>query len=468
MFNNPLIERYRYSVMRPSVIYIYLSIYISLMAIIIFIGLADARFSGNFDGFFKGMFIACLIIELILLWGWASYNSGSVIREEIAEKSYSFFRLLPLSANQKTSGILVGKNLAVLVLAGINTALVLVFGAMARIDINLQIQTYLFIACITLFASSFALLASFGTPKKKIKSHPGVIVLVFAIFAMGPLIGIVGESVENGQLQSFLISFFTLKAPVLIISSLIAIYFSCWIIKGIFRKFDREREPLFTRWGALVFLAGYTFIALGLFFPKLGNEKFLNGYLITTILAIAALPMGSMRSYDDYLEKCGTINGSGASLNMRRIFRQSNLTLYAGLFAIWAAVGFGAAAYAGEDMAPWAMYVGVMLTFYAIFILLLELYVVYKPKSEKIGALVAFMIGLDVVVPMVLAGVLDKDTLLLFSPAGFAAACTEADNYTVWAIVAGFNIVISGLIASLVYPQYLNLLLLRRSMKKTP
>jgi len=467
MFNNPLIDRYRYSLMRPSVVYVYLAIYLCLMTVIVLIGLADVHFSGDFGRFFRGMFIAGLVIELILLWGWASYNSGSVIREEIAEKSYSFFRLLPLSACQKTTGILVGKNLAVFILAVFNTLFVAAFGILASIDLNLQIQIYLLIICVMLFGSSFALLASFGTPKKKIKSNPGVMMLIFAVFAMGPLIGGVIESVESGRLQNFLLSFYTAKAPVLIISSLIAAYFSCWALKGIFRRFDREREPLFTRWGSILFLAGYIFIALGLFFPKLGDDEFFNGYLIATLAAIALLPIWSMRSYEDYLEKCGTLNGSGNSLSSGRVFRQSNLLHYAAFFAIWAIVSIGTAEYFLQETARWAIYAGVMLTFYAVFVLLLELYVVYKPKSEKIGVMVAFLVGLIVVLPLIFAGVLENDAIILFSPAGFAIGFAESDNYVLWAIAAGLNILITTVLAALIYPQYLNLLLLRRSMKAT-
>ena len=288
MVSNPLIQRYRYSTLRPKQFWIYVTIYISISLLIVLINYSGYKYQTFFKDiteFYKSLYYQFLTFQVIILFIWSAYNSSSVIKEEILNKSFDFFRMLPLPAHKKALGILIGKNLVVLLFAAINLVLLIYFGLAGEININLQAQILLILISTTIFANLISLLLSIN-PAKKSKSS-GIVLILLAVFFLVPMmINAIAALSSVDELEHYTVYLFKIKIPILLLISFIALYLSCWIFKGILRRFTYEQKPLFTRKGALLFSLGYIFILVGLYYtyiPKEGPELIYSYWLITLI-----------------------------------------------------------------------------------------------------------------------------------------------------------------------------------------
>jgi hypothetical protein len=229
------------------------------------------------------------------------------------------------------------------------------------------------------------------------------------------------------ELEHYPVYFFGIEIPILLLNSFIALYLSCWTFKGILRRFTREQEPLFTRKGAILFLLGYIFVAIGLYYTYIKQEATsIYAFWYTTLLPVLLIPLGSVRGLDNYIEYSRNFQSKTASgkTSIVSLLMYSNLSLAAGLFAIWAVASIGAnflADYA--DIKPVsALYnIFILLTGCLFLVLLLELYVVYKPVSGKIGLLLGFIAAVYVILPPILSAIFDNGMISLYSPAGFMA-----------------------------------------------
>src|SRR5512146_2960051 len=98
ILSNPLIRRYRFSLLRPSNLWIYLVIYASVIMLLLFINGLAVSATGEVvlsDKLYRALYAQFLMIQAIILWGWATFNSASALRDEHLNKTYDFFRLLP-------------------------------------------------------------------------------------------------------------------------------------------------------------------------------------------------------------------------------------------------------------------------------------------------------------------------------------------------------------------------------------
>ena len=120
MFKNPLIERYSYSVMRLSQVWIYGGIYLAVVALIVVLNTLSSVMDRSVQEVLRGLYIQFLVVEVFILCVWTTSNSISVIHMEVSQKSYDFFRMLPIRSLHKAIGLLIGRNLLTLLLAGIN------------------------------------------------------------------------------------------------------------------------------------------------------------------------------------------------------------------------------------------------------------------------------------------------------------------------------------------------------------
>jgi hypothetical protein len=430
MVNNPLIQRYRYSTLRPKQFWIYVTIYISIVLLIVFINYSGYKYQTVFKSiteFNKSLYYQFLTFQVIILFIWSAYNSGSAIREEILNKSFDFFRMLPLPAHEKALGILIGKNLVVLLFAAINLVLLIFFGLAGEININLQGQIILVLISITILANSASLLLSINPAKKRKGS--GIVLILFAIFFLVPwVISAVVMLSSVDEMEHYPVYFFKLEIPILLLISLVALYLSCWMFKGILRRFNHEQEPLFTRKGALLFLFGYIIIAAGLYYTYMAQEPsdFIYSFWLVTLLPVLLIPLASLRGLDNYIEYSRNFQGRPTSgkTSIVPMLVYSNLSLSVGLFAIWAVSSIGTSLFAGyADMKPLStLYdIFILLTCCLFLVLLLELYVVYKPASGKIGLLLGFIAAVYIILPSILSAIFDSDIICLYSPAGFLA-----------------------------------------------
>ena len=428
MANNPLIQRYRYSILRPKQFWVYVSIYISIILLIVFINYTGYKYQTFFESitaFYESLYYQFLTFEVIILFLWSAYNSGSAIKEEILNKSFDFFRMLPLPAYKKALGILIGKNLVVFLFAAINLVLLIYFGLSGKVNINLQGQILLIFLSITILANTTALLASINPAKKK-KSSSIVLILLAVFFFIPLLLNVIAALSTTDDLEQFSVIFYITEIPILLMICFVALYFSCWIFKGILRRLTYEQEPMFTRKGAPLFLLGYIFVVIGLYYSYIPKEKseLIYSCWLVTLMPILLIYRGSLRTLDKYIEYSRFIQGKPGS-GKRRIapmLMYSNLSLAIALFAIWGAFSIGTTFFADyAEMQPLLNLYNILVLFtcYLFLVLLLELYVVYTPTSNKIGLLLGFVAVLYVILPLILSGILESEIIYLYSPAGF-------------------------------------------------
>jgi len=437
MVNNPLIQRYRYSTLRPKQFWIYVTIYISIILLMVFINYSSYKYQTFFKDitkFYESLYYQFLTFQVIILFIWSTYNSGSAIKEEILNKSFDFFRMLPLPAHKKALGILIGKNLVVLLFGTINLVLLIYFGLAGAININLQGQILMILISITILVNSTSLLSSIN-PAQKSRSSGIVLILLVVFFFVPMMINAVVALSSVDELEHYSVYFFKIKIPILVVISLVALYLSCWTFKGILRRFTHEQEPLFTREGSLLFLLGYIFIVVGLYYtyiPKEGPELIYSYWLIT-LIPVLLIPLGSLRDLDKYIEYSRFIQSrpNSRKTGLVPIVMYSNPALSIALFVIWTASSIGTtffAEYATMKLGSNLYNIFILLTCYLFLVLLLELYVVYKPASNNIGLLLGFIAVLYVILPLILSPIFESEIIYTYSPAGFIAALFEEPN----------------------------------------
>jgi hypothetical protein len=426
ILNNPLIRRYRYSLMRPRQLWIYVTIYIAVLALIVFVNYTAYQYQewfGNQIRFFKGLYYQFLVLQVIVLCILAMINSSSAIKDEVNGKSYDFFRMLPISAGKKAAGILVGKNLVVLLLAGVNFLILIILGMLGRMEGILLGHYFLAVISVAVLTNSLALLSSINPAKAKKKNNIVLFIVLGFIFAPF-VISSIGIAIRRINIfENVTEKFYTIELPVLILISLVALYFSCWAIKGILRRFTREDEPLFTRMGAYLFMLGFEFVLFGLFYEHLNEGAQRTNYLywLISLLTVLLIPIWSLRSFERYLEHSGLIQSKSAgNKNLLSAFlRYSNLLPVLVLFAIWTVGSIVTALMTGQGLLYNLYYIVILFSFYLFLMLLLELYVVYKPVSDKIGLLLSFITIVYLFLPLILSGILDNKEVYLYSLLGF-------------------------------------------------
>ena len=261
-----------------------------------------------------------------------------------------------------------------------------------------------------------------------------------------------------------------IKLPVLILISLIALYFSCWAVKGILRKFTREDEPLFTRKGALLFMLGFELILLGLFYQHLekGETGISYTYWMISLLAVLVVPFGAIRSFEKYLEYSGLIRAnSGSNVNaISRILPHSNISLALGLFVIWSAFSVAVILIGRMEFLQGLYRIWILFTFYLFLMLLLELNILYKSLSSKIGHLLIFIAGVYAILPPILSATFESDTLYVHSPFGFFWALIEEPHTSIPSLTSVWvvNVLLCVVPILLIRKRYSHILKLRQKM----
>ena len=420
MFGNPLIERYKFSQLRPQQFWVYAALYAGITVLVLFINWTmwkNASAYISICSLFKSMYYQFLAFQFILLLVVGAYNSAAALRDEFMQKSYDFFRLLPLSAAQKAMGILVGRNLAILVFAGINLVLMILFGVVGGVNLSLQAQLILLLVSSAVAFNISGLLSSMFSQKKK--GHIGGIGFIIVGLMVFP--SFIGLATNSEGIQDKMVAFFTLSLPVLVVISLVLIYLVGWLFKGILRVFTVENEPVFTRAGVLLFMAGYMVIAFGFLYPHFTKHPgFISAYLVVTFFALFFLPFGCLRQYENYLENEGHRQaGSQEPGQFAGVLSHSNIATCGALALLWMVLALGVAVIWNMDLMSVLRTIAVFLSFYLVLALLLENVVVFTPAFSKIAYLGAFVAFLYLFLPLLLAGIMAKSELAFYSFFGY-------------------------------------------------
>ncbi|MCX5644888.1 MAG: hypothetical protein NTZ17_09410 [Phycisphaerae bacterium] len=87
ILSNPLIRRYRCSLFRPANFWIYMTIYVSVVLLLLFINsvasqIADTPITQT--EFYRGLYAQFLLVEVAILWVWATSPFKALIFKRIA------------------------------------------------------------------------------------------------------------------------------------------------------------------------------------------------------------------------------------------------------------------------------------------------------------------------------------------------------------------------------------------------
>jgi hypothetical protein len=223
IFSNPLIRRYRSSLLRPSILWIYLTIYASVVILLLFVNSISSRLeAGSVEAgeLSRRLFAQFLVMEMIILWGWTTFNSATALKSEVLNRTYDFFRLLPLSALQKACGILLGRNLLALLFAAISLVFLLLFGLVGQIDWFTGVQIVFLLLTMALFTNSVFLLSFNTTSRTQAKTSTTLWILALIIagpMLLGPLFTLVGAVSKLHRAGGYSVPFYRLEVPMVVL-----------------------------------------------------------------------------------------------------------------------------------------------------------------------------------------------------------------------------------------------------------
>lgn len=480
MIGNALIRRNAVSALRPRHLVVSVGMYVIGLSLIGVLNALALEY-GTAYGYdtrlcLRAVFGQLLGIQLLLLWVWGGYSSGNALHEEMLHKSYDFFRLLPLSPWQKLVGVAVGRNLLALALAAVTAVVQFVVGLVGGVPVFLQTQLAFALVATTALAWSVMVLSSVRPPKGK-QQQRGVSALLMIFFALWIVPGvfqlvILASSVA--EFEAWKVSFFKVVLPGMLLVGAIASYLAIWAALGAMRRLRQSELTIFSWAGAYRFLLGCLVIALGLFWEELsmGGDETWFWYAAVTHALVFLIPFGLLRSYEQYMELTYDFArqpGGGQALE-RKFLATVNPAIWAGLYALWAALVVGVAAIDSFAMVLWALALIVCVFFaWAVFLLLAEVAVVGAPRNEKLKFFAGFLAILYLVLPMLLAGVLDVNALWPFSffglwtEIGRQASAHQADE---WKLIPPLllNVLIAVILAIFIRHRYADIVKARHSM----
>jgi len=480
MMSNALVRRYAVSSLRPQHLWVNISIYVIGLGLIgILNGLAlrsGAAFNGDLSSCLRSVYGQLLTIQLLLLWLWGGYGAGNALREEMLNKSYDFFQMLPLSSGQKLVGVAVGRNLLPLALAAVTAILQVLIGLVGKVPIFLQMQIAFIVVAATWLIWTVSVLSSVRLRKeKKQNRNTSVVVLIFfALWLIPGILHVVTLTSSVVKIENWTVPFFSADVPAILLTGAIALYIAFWATLGAMRQLSRSDLTIFSAAGSYGFLAGCQVIALGLFWAGLTSSEpavwFI--YAAVTHVLVIVTPFGLLRSYDQYMElsyDLARTHGGGRMLD--RVFLTAvNPVAWSKLFGIWAVSSLVAAGLNSVAAVGWTSVLIVCVFFaWVVFMLLAELAIVGRPKNEKLKYLALFMALVYLFLPMILSGVLDEGGIFAFSFLGVWVSVAErvSENAQAeWMLLPPLllNILLVAILAVIIRRRYGDILKARRSM----
>lgn len=420
--DNPLIERYRFSSLRPKQCWVYGFIFTTIILIMMMVNLAMYIEHGTYDTaaeLYTGLYYQFFALLFLILCVFSSTSTSGALREEFAERSYDFFRMLPLPAHYKAVGIMLGRNLLNLIMAALLAIMTTFVGVAGGVSPGLILQMLFCVLALALFFNCMSLFSAINPNRKTGAQSSQTVGVVAALLLIFPFLIYGMMAITHGELEIFMVSFYFARIPILIFIACLAIYLSIWLYLGICRKFDNESEPVMTKSGAPLFLAGGIVIFLGLFGPHMdGDESFsaVAAYWATTFLIAVLLPPGFSLTRQRYME----MRSLNAAMPLPQfLLRFSNLSICVLLYAMWAVPALIAAFFAAHPIPNAGVHVLNLLLFYLIFCGLVELMATTDPMNNRLKTLLAFIGILYVFLPLIVAAALSSGTVFVFSILGY-------------------------------------------------
>ena len=455
--------------MRPAQFWVYVGIYISVIAMMLMINYSIYSYQDVFEkitDLYDSLYIQFLVIETFILLLWGAFNCGSAISTERTERTYDFFKMLPLPAYKKMLGILIGRNLVMLLLGAINLVFLIFFGVKGTTSTKLFVETLFTLFSAGCLSNTVGLLTSLCSRGKSKGARVGAIVLLL-IFGVPMLIhGILAISMVN-KLEGLYAKFYGLEVPVLVLIGLILLYFSSWIVIGILRKFNKDEQPLVTRLGSLLFITCYEAILIGLLTPYLLNHtrEMISTYWWLSVIPVICLPFGAafdIQNYQEFTASARRKNLSPARFRFNFLII-SDITHGIAVFGLWAITSY--IYYLCPPLfrlhPPYSItqLSAIILTFacfYIFLLLLMEFAITYQSAHGKVVLLAGFIGVVYFILPVIIGGIFDKETIITFSPGGFFVAVSSPDfnEPFLFGKICLYNLLLSAIPAILVGRKY--------------
>jgi hypothetical protein len=293
--------------------------------------------------------------------------------------------------------------------------------------------------------------------------------LVFAFFGIPWLLGGIGALANTKQPEAMTTKFFVFDVPLLPLISAIILYIGIWQFIGILRKFTNERDPLFTRKGAILFFIGVEIIAFGFFYTHLFQFEYAAGFMLLTLCVMTLLPFGAQRSFDDYLEFCGIVRAHGlAKKTMLSLLSYSHLSAGLLLLLIWFVCTIPVILISGSDWSVLVVNLALMASVLFVF-LLSEINVLYKPTVNNIVILLGIIVGAYLLVPLILSAATGIKAISMFAPFGMFAELMEEHPIVIMpqVRVLAYNLALCIIPAALIFKRYRTILSIRKQLNNS-
>ncbi len=458
MRSNPLIKRFSYSTLRRSRFGVYATIYGVVIALIFFINYLLFRYVGAFPdsaALFESIFYQLFTVMGLILFVWASYNTGGAIPNEISEKSYDFFRMLPLTPAEKSLGIMIGRNLAVLLIGAVNVLLLAISAVLGRISPPVIAQYLLALVGIAALMNTYALLWSQrlkGSKRKEGTIGHLILLIILTWFFISFVSGTLPEIVQHR------VWFYGIQVPALVTVSFVTFYFAVWAFAGTLRRFRAESEPLFHRAYAFLFLFLFQIIIFGFALRYLEDRRGAAAlFWLATVLVLLVVAELSSRNLQQYHELSGALQEDlkSRSKTFTGMLLRSNVFFSLVFFAAWFAVSLVVLSGSVVGFADTVALLAVTFTIYLFIVFLLEIYLLYSSGSVKIGGLVFFLLVLYFVLPWIVGGILEMPAIYGLSPTALLWFLIEGPPYDtpLW-LIGLYNIGLSSPIAVIIGRRY--------------
>lgn len=453
MMDNPLIQRYRASHLRLPSLVVYLCVYAVVVVLIAMMSIAAAPWPdiSALRATLSFIFFYLAGIQVVLLWGWGAYNSAQTIRLEHERKSYDFFRLLPLSAREKAVGILIGRNLPVLVLVAVNSVLMLLTAPNQLLHGQMQCIIWSGAALLCTVALLSSCSPHIPTVNRR-GSSAGIVIVALFLFqwVFGLCYSLVHASGKGDPLLRS-VPFGPGEIPIFLAVVIPAGVLAAWCYAGILRRLTVEDMPLFSRKGAVLFASSLLALLLCFLGPRTGGRHDLGLFgavLVAGFVGNILILLGSLKTSEQYLESCRRAGATTARDIRTRMASLSNLGTAAMLLAVHivALVGMIAAGCDDDLTAGLDAALGMVLA-YAFAALLVELHALYKSPSRHVTLLASFAAVLYIIVPLVFSAVTESEIALISGVNYMVGRMAEPEGFDEMtiALLVGHALLLSGM-----------------------
>lgn len=418
---NPLAGRYAFTQLRPLNAGVSAFTYACALVMIVLLNLVGYRpLHRPMENVLRDLYASTVAFQILLLWVVGVYNSGSVVREAMLEKSLDFLRLLPISPHARIVGMLVGRNLMLLALATVNGLLAFALGLAGHVPMTTLLDVGALVATGAVALMLLTILVSGAESNRRRQSGP-VALFALCIFVI-PYLFMLAANWEDFFPEGAHGWFFGWKLRLVPLVSTIVLYFGIWSYAGLVRRFRHEREPLFTPRCSIGFTVGWIALAVGLYWPVLSPDDpgLYVGLWIVLLPPLLLLPIGTARRHGHLVESLATGG------QMPRLFPpRGNLRPGIVNILLWTAVSFWLRP---TEHNVYLVVIG-LATFWLVTLFLHEATVVCEPMSPRIQHLSLVIAILYIGLPPLLAGVLRAENLLWFSPVGYLTSLLSSARY---------------------------------------